>query len=109
MYLGAIPFNAKERGGTARIVHHLWIVYVRAWIEASLWPPLQTLLLLQRLVMYSNARISRMASTKFANHLWDLNEELVSMAFFDDRVPAAENRAIPEAIEEDGVSDPPKR
>ena len=63
--------------------------------------------LMKELMHYQHQGISITTSKKLSLHLWYLEEELVGLAFFDDRVPVAMKKLIIEALEEDAVNHPP--
>ena len=87
MLRGQFKLNKREEQGLRAICIFVSSVYVKAWFTAPLAvsAPNSDLCFLQRLVRYKseNPAISKVASNKFAGHLWYVSEELVSLAFFD--------------------------
>ena len=74
--------------------------------------PHNDLLFLQQLVAYEsvNPALSKVASSKFAGHLWYLSEVLVGLAFYDPAVSAESKRAMVKATKEkQGIDEPAKR
>ena len=56
-----------------------------------------------------NPVITKVASEKFSNHLWNLSEDLIGLALFDSRVCVSMKRLMVKANREvDGVNKPPK-
>ena len=91
---------------------------VRVYLKACVTAPLATsapyndMHLLNTLLNCStvNASISKIASSKLANHLWYLSEELVSLGFFDSQVSLLTKRLMVKAMQEvEGVKQPQKR
>ena len=65
-------------------------IYVRAWLTApiAVSAPNNNLQLLQQLVTYPDPAIAKASSSKIANHLWHLSEEVVGLVLFAPAVSA---------------------
>lgn len=103
----------KEEKAIREISLFTVVVYIKYWFEAGLAAraPTNDLQLLKDLVEYEtfNPNLSRKASKKILGHLWYLSEELVALAFFDDKVPIETKREMVNALKKEGSEDPPKR
>lgn len=77
-------------------------IYAEAWFSCpnAVMAPLNDLNFLKKLVEYEkeNKQISVIAYEKFSTHLWYLNEVLVGLAFFDDRISIEEKKNMVRAL-----------
>jgi len=116
MFLFRKQFNMTRREADAIREISLFTVrvYIKYWFQAgsAISAPRNDLELIQKLVEYEmfNPALYRKALKKFLGHLWYLSEELVALAFFDDKVSVTTKRKMVEALKnEEGSEDPPKR
>ena len=83
-FLGIRKLTAEQKKGLIEII----LAYFRAWFDApvSVSAPANILAFLKNLNADAsiNSDVSRVACTKFLNHLWYLSEEVVAFAFFGD-------------------------
>lgn len=83
-------------------------IYLQYWFTSmnAVMAPYNDLRLLKDIISYENVnkKVSAAAFNKFSNHLWYLNEALVGLAFFDDRVDLVEKRSMVKALKNSGSS-----
>src|SRR6218665_3043988 len=86
MFRGQFKLNEREEQGLRAICIFVSSVYVKAWFTASLAvsAPNSDLCFLQRLVRYQseNPAISKVASNKFAGHLWYVSASTCVIGIF---------------------------
>ena len=86
MFRGQFKLNKREEQGLRAICIFVLSVYVKAWFTAPLAvsAPNSDLCFLQCLVRYQseNPAHSKVASNKFAGHLWYVSDELVVIGIF---------------------------
>jgi len=79
-------------------------VYIRAWYTAptAACTPNNDQMFLQQLAGYKSISpaLSKVASSKFAGHLWYPKKELVGLALYDPAVPVDSKRATLRSIKE---------
>jgi len=108
MFRKQLKLSAKQKKGFAEVVLFTVLVYFRAWFNApvAISAPAHDLAFLKELNAYAsiNNTISKVACTKFLNHLWYLSEELVALAFFDDNVAEERKKRMVKNLERPGKS-----
>lgn len=107
LFRGQVKLTPKEERGLLRVAMFSARLYSKAWTQAPLAvaAPLNDLQLLQALDGYEDAEVSKAATNKLLGHLWYLSEELVALAFFDDRVSSETKKKMVAAIEEKDGND----
>lgn len=102
MFRGQFKLTKKEEKGMLEICIFTVRLYITAWYQApgATLAPRLDLQLLKDIDAYKsqNALISQVALKKFMGHLWYLSEELVALAFFDDKVSSDTKRKMVRAI-----------
>jgi hypothetical protein len=112
LFRGQFKLTAREEKGLHDVCMFVVLLYVSAWFTApyAASSPRNDLRFLKQLCTYNNQAIAKVASHKFAGHLWYLSEELVGLAFFDTDISVEIKRAMVRAMNDrDGLNDPPKR
>lgn len=101
----------QEQAGMNRFVMYATHYYVSSWFAAPLAPsaPRTDLELLKQLGLYEDKEIAMAATNALCRHLWYLNEELISLAFFDDAISLDVKRQMVKALKMKGSAPPPKR
>ena len=93
LFRSQFKLTTKGLKGITEVVIFGIRVYLKAWMTAPLAisAPRNDLNFLNTLIKYEqvNPKVSKAAATKMANHMWYLSEDLVGLAFFDDRVPTS--------------------
>src|SRR5215469_5853407 len=113
MFKKQINITAKEEKNIRYICCFTITNYIKYWITAA--SPYSAsrndLNLLKSLSVYrkKNKELANAAINKIKNHLWYLSEELIAMAFFDDRITFETKRKMKEALPNHVESNPPKR
>jgi hypothetical protein len=89
--------TTKQKKAVTSVANFVSTVYVMYWHEACLstYAPKNDLDLIQKLQKYPDKGIADKALESIGRHLWYLSEELVSLAFFDDRISAEEKEVMP--------------
>ena len=102
IFRGQFKLTKREEQGIREICIFVSCVYVKAWFTAPLAvsAPNNDLCFLQRLVRFQsqNPATSKVASNKFAGHLWYVSEELVSLAIFGSELSTESKRAMVKAM-----------
>jgi hypothetical protein len=92
IYLFRSQFNLKKKELTALRELNVFVIkiYLKFWFTAqsSVMAPKNDLELIKLLKDFEeeNETVSKIALKSFSNHLWYLDERLVALSFFDDRV-----------------------
>ena len=98
--------SAHELQALKRISLFTVTLYVQAWFNASnsCDAPFNDLCLLQRIESYAavDSEISQVALKKLRGHLWYLSEDLISLAFFSDKVSTEEKKSMVVALTKPG-------
>ena len=83
--------RAEERG-VHRLAKFVSLLYVKFWHEAPIarWAPKNDLDLLQTLSLFPDEELGSTAEKALRRHLWYLAEQGVALAFFDERISAAD-------------------
>ena len=112
LFRAQFKLKAKELQGLKRFNHFIVTIYIRYWYESPVarFAPLNDLHLLQELVRYKQNHVALSEATiqVFCRHLWYLSERLVGLAFFDERIPAGEKRAMVLALQKPPVNSQPR-
>lgn len=87
--------RAEERG-IHRLAKFVSLLYVKFWHEAPIpqWASKNDLDLLQALPLFPDKELGSAAEKALRRHLWYLSEEGVALAFFDERMSAADRTAM---------------
>ena len=104
--------SPRELASLRRFTFFVAEVYVTRWFEAPVasFAPVNDLKLAADLRDFHDTEIGKACMKTFSRHFWYLSEPLVAMALFDHRLPAAEKKALAEAMQqEEGSEDLPKR
>lgn len=101
----------KEQSGMERFARYAVLFYVQNWFSApfATTAPRTDLEYLQQLQKYDDKELSTAASKALCRHLWYLNEELVSLAFFDSDVSTEMKREMIDSLKKIGPEIPDKR
>ena len=92
-----------------------WLVryYVKSWFlsRCPISAPAHDLKWLKELdaLKFHQADISKVSLKKLSGHLWYLSEELVALAFFDDKVSNETKRKMVQGLNTDAEKEPAKR
>ena len=104
-------FKLKKTEESALFQFLLFVsdVYVKAWFEAPLATkaPVNDLLFIKQVTVYSNAIIKQAALTAFSRHLWYLSEIMVGLSFFDPKVDPDQKVLMLKAMQEREGSEVP--
>lgn len=102
MFRNQFKLTKKEEKGLLEICIFTVRLFITAWYQApgATLAPRLDLQLLKDIDAYKsqNALISQVALKKFMGHLWYLSEELVALAFFDDKVSSDTKRKMVRAL-----------
>ena len=109
MFKAQFKLTPAEERGLRDVCVFAVCIYLKAWICApqASDAPYSYFLLLKPLLEYSSihSATSKQTSKKFSNHLWYLSEELVTLAFFDDRVSSSTKRLMVSAMQNEEEQD----
>ena len=109
MFKAQFKLTPAEERGLRDVCVFAVCIYLKAWICApqTFNALYSDFLLLKTLLEYSSihSAISKQTSKKFSNHLWYLSEELVTLAFFDDRVSLSTKRLMVSAMQNEEEQD----
>ncbi|KAE9524147.1 hypothetical protein AGLY_015512, partial [Aphis glycines] len=87
---GAIHPKCQRKTALHHICVFLIIIYIEAWLEATsaTAAPYNDLVFFKKLYNYQaiDAEISKVAVSKFINHLWYLSPQAMGLAFFDKNI-----------------------
>jgi len=103
--------TAAEEKGIRELAIFAVLIHLRAWLTAPLpvEAPLNDFNLMKQLLEYPNPAVSSATSKKLGLHLWYLSEELIGLALFDQRLPAASKKLMIAAMDDVAPEHPPKR
>jgi hypothetical protein len=111
LFRNQFKLTSPEVKGLRDVSIFIVTLYVKAWYSAPLaaCAPKNDLLFLQLLVKYEsvNPAVAKVASRKFAGHLWYLSEILVGLAFYDSQLSVSTKRAMVTALKEKEGDDEP--
>ncbi|KAK4871625.1 hypothetical protein RN001_015749 [Aquatica leii] len=103
----------KEEKVVREICIFTVIIYIKYWFQAPAgWSaPRNDLQLLKNLKDFDriNPEIATVALKKILGHLWYLSEELVSFAFFDDKLSVQDKKRMVDELKIEDTKDCPKR
>ena len=90
MFQEQVHLSENEKSGLTDMVKFIVMIYFEAWFEctSAIKAPFHDLKLIKKLDSYRsiNQEIAEIATKKFLNHLWYLNEQNVAFSFFDENV-----------------------
>ncbi|XP_050521446.1 uncharacterized protein LOC126894443 [Daktulosphaira vitifoliae] len=86
--MSQLPGPSKEVKALEDICCFVVECYIKMWFSAAniITAPINDLILLKKLLNYSNNKLGEVAIKIFINHLWYLNDESAVFSIFDDRL-----------------------
>ncbi|XP_063547373.1 uncharacterized protein LOC134754858 [Cydia strobilella] len=113
MFRHQFKMTKREEKAVKDICTFTAVIYVKYWFEAPAGQcaPRNDLNLLKDLITFKNINLAmaNVALKKVLGHLWYLSEELVSFAFFDDKLPIEVKKKMVMALKNEGLEYCPKR
>lgn len=100
LFIDQLELPARVQQGLRQVALFVSLLYVKHWHEALIpeYAPKNDLELLQALNDYPDEEVSAQATKALTRHLWYLSEDLIALAFFDDRVEDEEKKRMLENL-----------
>ena len=106
-----MKLTKSEINGMQRFVLYAIQCYVIEWFLAptASAAPATDFSLLKKLQIYNDKEISEVACKALSRHLWYLNEELIGLSFFDERLSHETKRDMVNSLKRQGSTNPSTR
>ena len=106
-----MKLTKSEINGMQRFVLYAIQCYVIEWFLAptASAAPATDFFLLKKLQIYNDKEISEVACKALSRHLWYLNEELIGLSFFDERLSHETKRDMVNSLKRQGSTSPSTR
>lgn len=100
LFVDQLELPSRLQRGLHQVALFVSLLYIKNWHEALIpeYAPQNDLELLQALNDYPDKEVSAEAIRAFSRHLWYLSEDLIALAFFDDRVDDGEKKLMLENL-----------
>ncbi|KAG0714142.1 hypothetical protein GWK47_014691 [Chionoecetes opilio] len=100
LFADQLVLPARIQRGLRQVALYVCLLYIKHWHEALIpeYAPKNNLELLQALNEYPDKEVCAEGTRALSRHLWYLSEDLIALAFFDDRVEDGEKKADAENL-----------
>ncbi|KAG0714028.1 hypothetical protein GWK47_014936 [Chionoecetes opilio] len=100
LFADQLELPARIQRGLRQVALFVSLLYIKHWHEALIpeYAPKNDLELLQALNEYPDKEVGAEGTRALSRHLWYLSEDLIALAFFDDRVEDVEKKRMLENL-----------
>ncbi|KAG0719488.1 hypothetical protein GWK47_050380 [Chionoecetes opilio] len=100
LFADQLELPARIQRGLRQVALFVSLLYIKHWHEALIpeYAPKNDLELLQALNEYPDKEVGVEGTRALFRHLWYLSEDLIALAFFDDRVEDGEKKRMLENL-----------